>query len=628
MNLPNQRVVVITDIGIIVCSVLSAVLASPYKLDQLLNLLRCFHKINSIMNEPKINLKREKQTVLTIAVTVFTIFLLVFALDIYSWLDRFKRKEDGPMYLQNYSTFYVMYLVVMSQEVSYCNFTYYVKKRIVALNAAILKEINRKPEVFLQKTEAKRYPDSKMLIGSDGDVLENYILTGKTYSAITELTPQKISNFIRVHAEIYTSVNHINDCFGYPLLFIMTSCLIHLVITPYLFITGHNVKPLFIILQVVWITVHIGRLIIIVEPTHRCLEEYEKTNPLVVHLMSKVDNKEVKEKLEILALQGQLCIVHFTSCGIVNIRRSILASIASAVTTYLVIMIHYALGIILCTVTLLGLLRDATSENSLRMKQPNQRAVVITDIGIIVCSVLFGVLASPYKLSQLLDLLKCFQKMNSIMNELEINLKKEKQTALKMYLIVFSIFLLVIVFDLYMWLDWLKPEDDVIYLQDYSTFYVLFTMVMGQEVSYCNFTYHLKNRIMALNSAILQEIKRKPVVKNSPEEKFPIGDVLENYIVTKKSQFAMKEITPEKIIDLTRIHTEIYTSVNHINGCFGYPLLYEKINPLVVNLLGKVDNKEVKQKLEVLVLQGQICKIHFTSCGIVTIRRSILASVR
>ncbi|XP_045465562.1 gustatory receptor for sugar taste 43a-like [Harmonia axyridis] len=298
MNLPNNKLVVISDIGIIVCSVLFGILVSPYKLNQLLNLLQCFHKINSIMNESKNQLKKEKRVVLTIALTVYTIFLLVFTLDIYSWMDRFKRKEDGARYFKYYFPFYIMYLAVMSQELSYCNFTYYVKKRIIGLNSAIQQEINRKPDVFLQKTDVKKTPDSKLLIGSEGDVLENYILTGKTYSTINELTPQKISNFIRVHAEIFTSVNYINDCFGYPLLFIMTSCLLHLVITPFLFITGNNYRPLFICLQILWISVHIGRLFIIVEPTHRCLEEYEKTNPLVVHLLSKVENKEVKQKVD------------------------------------------------------------------------------------------------------------------------------------------------------------------------------------------------------------------------------------------------------------------------------------------------------------------------------------------
>lgn len=55
--------------------------------------------------------------------------------------------------------------------------------------------------------------------------------------------------------------------------FIMTSCLMHLVILPFMFITGNNYRPLFICLQILWISVNIGRLFIIVEPTHRCLEE-------------------------------------------------------------------------------------------------------------------------------------------------------------------------------------------------------------------------------------------------------------------------------------------------------------------------------------------------------------------
>lgn len=65
-------------------------------------------------------------------------------------------------------------------------------------------------------------------------------------------------------------------------------------------------------------------------------------------------------------------------------------------------------------ITIVGLINDAVSDHSLRMKLPNQRIVVITDIGIIVCSVLFGILVSPYKLDQLLNLLKCFHKVRIV----------------------------------------------------------------------------------------------------------------------------------------------------------------------------------------------------------------------
>ncbi|KAK9886323.1 hypothetical protein WA026_015835 [Henosepilachna vigintioctopunctata] len=150
----------------------------------------------------------------------------------------------------------------------------------------------------------------------------------------------RISSLLKVHSFIFNAVISINDCFGYPLLFIMISCLLHLVVTPFFLITGPQRKPLFVLLQVCWILVHLGRLLIIVEPTHRCIQEHEKTNPLIVHLLSIVEEQEMRRKLEVFATQGQLCVIHFSLCGIVTIRRSLLASIASAVTTYLVIMIQ------------------------------------------------------------------------------------------------------------------------------------------------------------------------------------------------------------------------------------------------------------------------------------------------
>ncbi|KAL3271377.1 hypothetical protein HHI36_021861 [Cryptolaemus montrouzieri] len=302
MKTQNQKYIVITDIGIVVWSVLLGVVISQYKLEQVLNVLRCIQKVSTVLKEPKNKLKKEKNVALTIGLSVYFILILIFGFDIYGWITRCKSAEERTRYFKYYSAYYILYLVVISQEISYCNFTYYVKNRIIVLNAALLKEIKREPDIFLHKRASSKgkidpLVSPKLLIGTEGDVLENYILKSAKYSARNELTPLTIRNFMTAHAEIYNAVNSINACFGYSLLFILISCLLHLVITPFFLITGSQSNPLFTALQATWILVHFGRLLIIVEPTHRCLEENEKTNPLIVYLLSKVQDKEVKNEV-------------------------------------------------------------------------------------------------------------------------------------------------------------------------------------------------------------------------------------------------------------------------------------------------------------------------------------------
>nr|XP_023016530.1 gustatory receptor for sugar taste 43a-like [Leptinotarsa decemlineata] len=124
---------------------------------------------------------------------------------------------------------------------------------------------------------------------------------------------------------------------------IMLSCLLHLIVTSYfllidIFLRG---SPVVIIQQLIWILVHVGRILLIVEPCQSCVNEHKKTKIKVCELLTYDMNEEVKNSMEYFSLQLMYCEMDFSCCGFFEINRSLLTSIAGAVFTYLVILFQF-----------------------------------------------------------------------------------------------------------------------------------------------------------------------------------------------------------------------------------------------------------------------------------------------
>lgn len=84
--------------------------------------------------------------------------------------------------------------------------------------------------------------------------------------------------------------------------FILFSCLLHLVVTPYyLLIEVCNVGYLpFIFLEIIWIVLHLVRLMIIVETCQRCIDEVKKRNSKNIFLTSFLVSRDYKFSSETL----------------------------------------------------------------------------------------------------------------------------------------------------------------------------------------------------------------------------------------------------------------------------------------------------------------------------------------
>ncbi|XP_044264639.1 gustatory receptor for sugar taste 43a-like [Tribolium madens] len=84
---------------------------------------------------------------------------------------------------------------------------------------------------------------------------------------------KNVLDLIKAYEKLIEATNSVNDCYGFQILVIILGCLIHLLVTPYglysiIKSTGDDSTS--ILLQTVWMTAHILRLLLIVEPCHGC----------------------------------------------------------------------------------------------------------------------------------------------------------------------------------------------------------------------------------------------------------------------------------------------------------------------------------------------------------------------
>ncbi|XP_071650660.1 gustatory receptor for sugar taste 43a-like isoform X2 [Temnothorax longispinosus] len=292
-------------------SIIGSILCWKYVQTIIDKLVDCDEKLG-IVSSKKI---RRYTILLTLCSLLYSIVLS--CLDIYTWnyeakLNK-KLNDKGPI---DYVPLYFMYIVIIMMEVQYAVATYNVCQRFCKLNKNV---------------------ENILKSGRITDQFRKDLgLDGKSFS-------DSISQLMTVHASLCDTVLLINAAYGVVALVITITCLIHLIITPYVLImeVDGRREPLFFAVQGLWCIFHIWRLLMIVQPTYAATTQGKKTAVLVSQLLSMSSDREEKKQLEIFSLQLLHRPLEFSACGLFILDRTLVTSIAGAVTTYLVILIQF-----------------------------------------------------------------------------------------------------------------------------------------------------------------------------------------------------------------------------------------------------------------------------------------------
>ncbi|XP_071650659.1 gustatory receptor for sugar taste 43a-like isoform X1 [Temnothorax longispinosus] len=328
-------------------SIIGSILCWKYVQTIIDKLVDCDEKLG-IVSSKKI---RRYTILLTLCSLLYSIVLS--CLDIYTWnyeakLNK-KLNDKGPI---DYVPLYFMYIVIIMMEVQYAVATYNVCQRFCKLNKNVenILKSGRITDQFRKDLGlAGDLRDQGQLVTYIRQDIGNVRMFRKSKIMDFSITndgksfSDSISQLMTVHASLCDTVLLINAAYGVVALVITITCLIHLIITPYVLImeVDGRREPLFFAVQGLWCIFHIWRLLMIVQPTYAATTQGKKTAVLVSQLLSMSSDREEKKQLEIFSLQLLHRPLEFSACGLFILDRTLVTSIAGAVTTYLVILIQF-----------------------------------------------------------------------------------------------------------------------------------------------------------------------------------------------------------------------------------------------------------------------------------------------
>ncbi|KAJ8956345.1 hypothetical protein NQ318_015083 [Aromia moschata] len=293
-----------------------------------------------------------KRSVYFLAV-IFLIFLVVLSFDMNVWAHSTSKTHNTAHFFQNYGSFYLLYCILVTQELFFWHVVFFVKIRISMLNRTLANMEGESADQFYKKvfvrSQVNPRTDSLKLDGKSRCFETNGIekISIASYQGIFASTARRVISLIKYQEKLSAAVASVNSSVAYgipvtaisPKLYssadndfslqlIMLSCLMHLIVTPY-FLLMEIMKSgnvIFIALQSVWLLIHIGRVLIIVEPCQLCINEHQKTSVIVYELLTGQFDEDEKKALTTFAMQLSYCKMKFTSGGFFKIDRALLTS--------------------------------------------------------------------------------------------------------------------------------------------------------------------------------------------------------------------------------------------------------------------------------------------------------------
>ncbi|XP_061402429.1 gustatory receptor for sugar taste 43a-like [Musca vetustissima] len=269
--------------------------------------------------------------------------------DIWTWLS-FAEKEntEGENIDLNalwYIPFYGLYYILTCLHVSFANTALSLSRRFKSLNMTL--KMSFLTTGLNDEPKKSNIPRITPVIPTKSNEPPLQISFTKIASEMYQTPEKNKSLLLKLLAECHDSlakcVGLVSSSYGMAVLFILLSCFLHLVATSYFLFMELLEKNSggIIWLQVLWITFHASRLLLVVEPCHRISAESSKTIHIICEIERGIHDSILAEEVKKFWQQQLVFKDRFSACGLVMVDRSLLTSIFSAIATYLVIIIQF-----------------------------------------------------------------------------------------------------------------------------------------------------------------------------------------------------------------------------------------------------------------------------------------------
>ncbi|XP_028899050.2 gustatory receptor for sugar taste 43a-like [Zeugodacus cucurbitae] len=345
MNTSTSRVVTALDVSVVVLSSVAGIGCGIFSVKPTRELNLRLRKFDAALHSFS-NFKRDRITSRIMAIIPMTISAALIVFDIWTWVLQveFSPKKSSKANIKWYIPFYLLYLVMIGFHILFANTAFGLGRRFRRLNAMLkchyLSDSKPYSLVRTQINSIKITPDQAMSLHDSLDRLNTESLPkeglGKTRVVL-------LKSLADNHESLGKCVQIFSNTYGIAVLCILVSCLLHMVATAYFLFLGllnRNISG-YVWGQVMWIILHILRLLLVVEPCHIATLESKKTIQIVSEIERKVHEPVLVEEIKKFWQQLLVIDVEFSALGLCRINRNILTSFSSAIATYLVILIQF-----------------------------------------------------------------------------------------------------------------------------------------------------------------------------------------------------------------------------------------------------------------------------------------------
>ncbi|XP_033156347.1 gustatory receptor for sugar taste 43a isoform X4 [Drosophila mauritiana] len=352
MKSATSKVVTALDVSVVVMAIVSGVYCGLFSLNDTLELNDRLNKIDNTLNAYN-NFRRDRWRALGMAAISLVAISLLVGLDVGTWMriaqDMNIAQSDTELNVHWYIPFYSLYFILTGLQVNFANTAYGLGRRFGRLNrmlsSSFLAENNATSAIKPQKVSTVKNvsvnrPAMPSALHASLTKLNGETLPSESAAKNKGLLLKSLADS---HESLGKCVHLLSNSFGIAVLFILVSCLLHLVATAYfLFLELLSKRDNgYLWVQMLWICFHFLRLLMVVEPCHLAARESRKTIQIVCEIERKVHEPILAEAVKKFWQQLLVVDADFSACGLCRVNRTILTSFASAIATYLVILIQF-----------------------------------------------------------------------------------------------------------------------------------------------------------------------------------------------------------------------------------------------------------------------------------------------
>ncbi|XP_036333546.1 gustatory receptor for sugar taste 43a-like isoform X1 [Rhagoletis pomonella] len=333
MNSSTSKVVTALDVTVVILSSAAGLGCGLFSVKPTREVNESLKKFDAALHSFS-NFKSDRHITRILAVIPLLISGALIGFDIYTWILQVQlTPENGSdSNLAWYLPFYLLYFVLIGFHVLFANTAFGFGRRFGRLNEMLRScyLTNKKSLTVVRNhiNSLKITPDHAISIHESKERVSSESMSkeclGKTRVIL-----------LRSIAENYDSlgkcVQIFSNAYGVAVLFILVSCLLHLVATAYflfLALLNRNVAD-YVWGQVLWIAFHIFRLLMVVEPCHRATEESKKTIQIVSEIERKTHEPILAEEIRRFWQQLLVNDIEFSALGLCRINRKILTSLSN-----------------------------------------------------------------------------------------------------------------------------------------------------------------------------------------------------------------------------------------------------------------------------------------------------------